>query len=45
VVALIDADRVVCSIQLPRVAEATPEVEEAETPDEPERIGGKKEEA
>jgi large subunit ribosomal protein L25 len=45
VVALIDADRVVCSIQLPRVAEATPEAAVAAAPAEPERIGGKKEEA
>lgn len=43
VVALVDADRVVCSIQLPRAAEATPEA--AAAPAEPERIGGKKEEA
>jgi len=44
VVALIDADRVICSIQLPRAAEATPEAAVAATA-EPERIGGKKEEA
>jgi large subunit ribosomal protein L25 len=43
VVALIDPVRVICSIQLPRVAEVTPEAEAAATT-EPERFGGKKEE-
>jgi large subunit ribosomal protein L25 len=44
VVANIDADRIVCTIQLPRAAEASVEAAAA-APTEPERIGGKKEEA
>lgn len=42
VVANVDADRIICSVQLPRVVEAPAETTEESS--EPERIGGKKEE-